>query len=137
MALTRGERNRNPGNLERNGIPWRGMADEQPDPRFITFGTPVMGIRALATVLLTYYRKHKLCTVRQIIGRWAPPNENNTAAYAACVANDLLCTPDEDLQVDDPAVLLALTRAIIRHENGRCIYQDDILEIAVGMALRP
>jgi hypothetical protein len=79
---TRGLRNNNPGNIDRNTIKWQGMADDQSsDPRFVVFKAPVFGIRALAKTLLAYQNQHGCKTIRQIINRWAPPSENKTEAY--------------------------------------------------------
>ena len=134
--MTRGERNNNPGNIDRNATKWQGMcADQSGDPRFVVFETPEDGIRALAKVLLSYYRKHHLNTVRGIITRWAPGNENNTEAYIAHVAKTLSVDADTPLVVDRPEVLEMLTTAIIKHENGRCNYDDATIVGAVDSAL--
>ena len=135
MIATRGERLNNPGNLEKGAIAWQGMAQDQPDSRFVKFNRPEDGIRALAKVLLTNYRKHGLNTVRKIVNRWAPPHENDTGAYANHVA-DLLGVDDEALiVVSDPLILEGLTRGIIAHENGRVIYSDAEIVSAIDKAL--
>ena len=136
MSETRGERNRNPGNLDRTTIKWQGMSpDQSGDSRFVVFNTPEDGIRALAKVLLSYYRKHGLNTVRGIIDRWAPPVENDTGAYVAHVAKQLSVAPDAVIDPPKPEVLEVLTIAIITHENGRCIYDDATIVRAVDNAL--
>ena len=135
MIETRGERNRNPGNLERGNILWQGMAHDQTDPRFVVFSDAHYGIRALARVLLSYYRKHDLDTCKQIIDRWAPPSENNTGAYVNHVAQCLGVGIDAPLNVEDPETLETLTRAIIAHENGRVAYNDATIIKAVDSAL--
>ena len=79
---TRGIRNNNPGNIEKSkNNKWQGMAESQPDKRFITFTSPEWGIRAIARILINYKDKYDLDTVKKIISRWAPPSENNTGAY--------------------------------------------------------
>ncbi len=136
MIKTRGERNCNPGNIDRNNIVWQGMAsDQSKDGRFVVFSDAEFGIRALAKVLLSYYRKHGLNTVRSIIDRWAPPGENNTGAYVNHVASILGVGIDAPIDVTDPATLETLTRAIIEHENGRCVYSDTVIAKAVVAAL--
>lgn len=132
---TRGEVNRNPGNIERNAIKWEGMAAEQSDPRFVCFTDPVYGIRALAKVLLTYYKKYGLNTVRGIINKWAPPAENNSDAYIAHVAEELSVGPDDPISVTNSLTLESLVVAIIKHENGRCVYQDATIVKAIDKAL--
>lgn len=121
----RGIRNYNPGNIERNGTRWQGMAVAQADSRFIVFGHPVWGIRAIARTLITYQDARRarngsrIDTVREFIERWAPAHENNTDAYAKQVAKALGIGPDDEtVDVYDFATMRALVQAIVRHENG-------------------
>ncbi len=131
----RGVRNHNPGNI-RLGASWRGMAEKQTDSAFIVFDEPIWGIRALAKILLTYYRKHRLQTVTAIITHWAPPVENNTLAYIRAVAAALKVTPSEQIKVDDPVVLAALVTAIIKHENGQNSYSTELIAAGIDLALK-
>lgn len=135
--ITRGERNGNPGNLERvPGVHWVGQsADQSADPRFVVFDDALMGIRALAKTLLTYYRKHQRDTVRKIINRWAPNNENDTEAYVSHVASLLSVQPDDAISPEVPHTLQVLVKAIITHENGRCVYDDAVIADGVARAL--
>lgn len=137
MSTTpRGIRNFNPGNIDRNATKWQGMAaDQSGDPRFVVFCEPKWGLRALAKVLLTYYRTHKLDTPMAIVDRWAPPAENDTLAYAGQVAKALGVARGERINVEDPAVLAPLVKAIVQHENGQQPYPDDLIAEAVRLAL--
>lgn len=90
----RGIRNFNPGNIRHvKGTRWQGMSANQNDPAFVQFTGAQWGIRALARTLITYQDKHQLRTIRQIIGRWAPPNENNTESYIRQVATRVGVSP--------------------------------------------
>lgn len=132
----RGIRNNNPGNIDRNSTKWQGMApDQSGDPRFVVFAAPVWGLRALGKVLLTYYRTHGLDTPAKIIGRWAPPQENDTAAYARQVADALGVGVDDQIDLQDPATLARIVPAIVRHENGQQPYSADLIAQAVRLAL--
>lgn len=141
-ALPRGIRNRNPGNIERNKDRWLGMsADQSSDSRFLVFDTPEAGIRALMRVLINYQERHKINTLREAINRWAPPVENNSTAYVQHVSRLTGFDPDEPLDFLDREVNIALTRAIIRHENGEPSlyglkewYGDDVYDRAATMA---
>jgi hypothetical protein len=113
----RGIRNKNPGNL-RHGPKWQGLAGTQPDSAFSTFVDMEHGIRALLINLRTYVQTHNLKTVREIISRWAPANENNTDAYVLVVAESLGVGPDQKI-VGDFGQLLGIAKAIARHENGK------------------
>ena len=116
---TRGLRNNNPGNLEKNGTPWQGQILPGQDERFCQFESMVMGCRALMKTLVTYHKVHHLDTVRQIITRWAPPTENDTSAYMKHVASAIKKDIDEKIPFDtDPTYYLAIARVIARHENG-------------------
>lgn len=130
----RGIRNNNPGNIRRTDIEWEGMAPEQPDPEFVTFQDPVYGVRALGRVLNTYYEKHGLSTVADIINRWAPPNENNTDAYVKSVAAQMGLPANAPLDMKDPQVVARLAKAIIHHENGVQPYDDDTIMRGLRLA---
>lgn len=123
--LPRGVRNNNPGNIDRTKTKWQGMAEDQSsDPRFVVFKAPVWGIRALARTLLTYQNAHHCGTVRKIIERWAPPNENNTSAYVKAVAAAIGVEPNDPIDVDGVEVMAPLVKAIIAHENGGYAYPE-------------
>jgi hypothetical protein len=131
-ALTRGERNNNPGNI-RHGSNWQGLAPKQPDPDFCTFTDAKYGFRALAKVLLVY-RAKGYDTLRTIIDRWAPPNENNTDAYVVAVAHSMGCDPDVHLDVADYTQMYPLVCAIVRHENGRNNYLRSTIDAGLALA---
>jgi hypothetical protein len=130
-TMTRGLRNNNPGNIRRvPGVTWQGQSDAQTDAAFVQFVNPTYGIRALARTLNTYIHKHGLRTIRAIISRWSPHEENDTDAYVDSVAESVgvgadMALPDNAFQ--------ALVSAIIEHENGINPYTDE--EIAGGIAL--
>jgi hypothetical protein len=130
----RGIRNHNPGNIRRSSDPWQGLAERQGDVEFFTFKSPVYGIRALARTLITYQDKHGLRTIRQIIGRWAPPVENNTNAYVRAVADATDLDADQMLDLHDFDYLFPLTKAIIKHENGQQPYTDAQITKALVLA---
>ena len=125
----KGIRRNNPGNLEW-GSPWQGLAakGDYPEDRFAAFVDPVYGIRAIAVTLITYQDKRKakdgsrIDSVREVIERWAPSDDNNDVpAYAKSVAAllDGVGPSDEVLDMHNPVHLRALVEGIIRHENGR------------------
>lgn len=130
----RGIRNHNPGNIRRSSDPWQGLAERQGDVEFFTFKSPIYGIRALARTLITYQDKHGLSTIRQIIGRWAPPVENNTNAYVRAVADATDLDADQMLDLHDFDYLFPLTKAIIKHENGQQPYTDAQITKALVLA---
>lgn len=126
--LPRGIRNNNPGNIRRSRDPWQGLAAEQQDVAFFTFASMADGVRAAARIFITYYDKHNLSTVREIIDRWAPPVENNTDAYVSVVAAALDVDPDAPIDLQEYAVLKPLLKAVFKHENGGNFVKDADLD---------
>jgi len=128
--VPRGIRNNNPGNIRLSPTRWRGEVDGT-DSAFETFDTPENGIRAMARLLLTYQRRHGLDTVEDIIGRWAPPIENDTDSYAQAVARALDVGVRDRVNLADETTLTRIVVAIIRHENGQQPYRP--AQIADGV----
>lgn len=126
MTELRGIRNNNPGNIDK-GQPWKGLADDQPDPRFCTFISPEWGIRAIHIILQSYDRKYGLRTVRKIINRWAPPSENDTDEYISDVAGDIGVQPDDELDVMHRDTAYGLVVGIIQHENANYRYPPEVV----------
>jgi len=115
----RGIRNNNPGNIRLSSALWQGQQlPPQADPDFVEFTTPLYGVRALMKTLLTYYLKYNLDTVLSLINRYAPPHENATDAYIYDVATALNVRRTDKIDVSSKQTLMALTQAIILHENG-------------------
>lgn len=122
---TRGLRNNNPGNIRHGNSAWQGMSGQQTDSAFVQFDDPAYGIRALAKLLKNYQSRHGLNTIREVINRWAPPNENDTGSYVNSVAQKVQISPDQQINVEEH--LPALVTAIIRHENGSQPYSDAVV----------
>ncbi|MCU4295734.1 structural protein P5, partial [Brevibacterium permense] len=115
---------------------WQGMAaDQSSDPRFVVFEAPVWGLRALAKVLLSYSRKYGLRTPEAIVGRWAPPTENDTGAYARQVAKALGVGVGDAIDMENAGTLAVLVAAIVTHENGQQPYSPALIAQAVALAL--
>lgn len=115
-ALTpRGIRNNNPGNIEWIADPakrWLGMVGL--DGRYGVFDTAAHGVRAIGGELRANFRRGQN-TIADIIGEWAPPGENDTAAYEDAVALELGVNADTPLSA---SLIPNIAAAIIRHENG-------------------
>lgn len=133
-SAARGLRNNNPGNIEASDKnPWEGQTGS--DGRFAKFETPEHGIRALGKNLITYYQKHGLDTVGEIITRWAPPKENKTDAYIKAICDQLGVAADQQIDVTNPRTLAALCAGIVNHENGSQPYTDEQIGSGVSAAL--
>ena len=143
MSTPRGIRNNNPGNI-RWGDDWKGLVPQpqRTDKNFCQFLDIKWGIRALVKVLLNYRKRpgmpgvgdSGIDTVREIISRWAPPNENDTEAYIQSVAKACGVQPNAAIDLTDKTLMLNMVKAIIKHENGVQPYTDAILLSGVTLA---
>jgi hypothetical protein len=143
--LTRGFLNNNPGNMDRSNPPWNGeirdvskcqndvQRRELTQGRFCVFVDAQHGIRAMALNLRAYRDKLGLKTIREFISRWAPPNENNTAAYIANVAHTCGVGPDDPVDIERPIIMHALIDAIIRVECAGMPYQGNEIDDGIAM----
>jgi hypothetical protein len=133
----RGERNHNPCNLRYNrATPWQGL-DNPPldDHGLCRFVDDLHGLRAGAKDIHNKFARDGLKTVRAIVDKYAPPNENDTAAYIAFVAERMGVDPDAQLALDGPDQLFAFVKAVVQEEEGRDIYPDALVREAVVQAL--
>jgi len=143
---SRGERNRNPGNIDFNPRnKWEGQIGKEtgPNGRFAVFVDPESGIRAVAKLLLNYRGKDGepgvgkpgIDTPLEFIHRWAPPVENDTGAYVAVIARALGVTPLTPIDIRDYKTLLTVVTEIIKHENGYQPYAPAVIAEGVRRAL--
>lgn len=126
-SAPRGIRNNNPGNLRTTEFAGTTGADKE---GYGKFSTPEAGLRAMAKNLVTQQDKHGLKTVEGIISKYAPPNENDTAAYISTVSAALGVKPDQAINLKDPAVLQKMMSVMIKQENG--VQPYSALQIAHG-----
>lgn len=97
-------RNNNPGAL-------------MPGGKLASFPTPEAGIAALDDNLKRYAAKG-VNTLAGVISMWAPPTENNTAAYIADVAQRTGIKPDQPIDLTNAYVRQMIGAAIMVHESG-------------------
>lgn len=112
--LPRGLRNNNPGNLRYGEFAQRMGAIGKDDKGFAVFSDMNAGSNAGMELLRSYMRRG-YDTIEEIISRWAPSNENNTAAYIAAVSKSLGVNSRQQLNDQQ---LAQLSQAIFTHENG-------------------
>lgn len=124
--ISRGIINHNPGNIRR-GAKWDGLALNQTDNEFCQFVDAEHGIRAIAMILISYQSIHGLNTVRGMIGRWAPPNENDTRGYAQFVANNSGVGMDDPVSIHDLAFAAKMVPAMISMECAHYQYPPDVV----------
>ncbi len=125
----RGIRNNNPGNIrnsERND--WKGEVSkaDKKDQVFEEFETMSDGVRAMMRLLKKRQRSYNLHTVKEIVERWAPRNENDTAAYVRTVCKEMQMPECCGLDLTDKGTMCALVDAMCYVENGVHIDMADI-----------
>lgn len=132
--VPRGIRNNNPGNLMGTGFNGGTGVD---DKGYSTFDTPENGLRAMSIDLRNQQDLHGLNTISGIIGKYAPPGSNDTAAYIKTVSTETGFAPDEKLDMHDPKVIASLQTAMIKHENGAQPYGQQSIQWAANAATNP
>ncbi len=125
--IPRGIRNNNPLNL-RVGNNWKGEVSQPTDHTFEQFTEMKWGVRAAFIVLRNYIKRHKLNTVRKIITRWAPANENNTARYIEVACQRAHFQSAEPISWYNTCQMIALLLGMCYVENGQEIALDDAVE---------
>lgn len=120
--VPRGERNNNIGNIDfradRNRPGQLGS-----DGRFIRFASPEQGVQAAVEILHVYRDRYGLNTMRGLIGRWAPPGENNTANYIAHMERHVGVSADAQLDLNDPTLVAKIIQAKGLMENNAASMQ--------------
>ena len=116
--MSRGITNCNPGNIRRSRVRYRGERHPSTDASFKQFESMEWGYRAMFVLLDTYRVRYGLCTLREMISRYAPPEENHTALYIDAVSERTGVSPDEPLNTRDRNTMIPIVRAMSRVENG-------------------
>jgi len=98
---------------------------------FLQFSSPEAGLKAAYENLRYYEDKEGRKTIDSIIGRWAPPNENNTSAYQAHV-KEWSGLGDKNVSMrnaDDAArVLSSITR-----QEGMKFYTPEQIKVILNI----
>lgn len=124
--MSRGMRNRNPGNIRRSPVVYKGERQPSRDAEFKEFVSTAYGFRALFVLLYTYVKRYGADTAAEIIARYAPPSENDTSAYVRFVARRTGVQPHETLDPADKGVMTAFATAVARIENGSEPSAEDV-----------
>jgi len=99
---------------------WNGELKPTKDPsgRLCMFDTVLNGIRAGAINLLSYYLQDGCETVSEIVTRYAPPIENDTAAYIQFMAEYVGVDPNEQIVLTASDFLNKWVAGQIHYEQG-------------------
>ena len=105
--------------------PWHGQTGAKKG--FVEFDTREHAIRAWLVLMRTYRRRYQRCTIRDIVGRFAPPNENDTAAYVRYCAQQLCYSANSPLRLAQDYCRLGV--AMAQMETATKLTADDIWEV--------
>lgn len=109
-------RNNNPLNI-RYGVPYEGVTGED-SKGFCVFESPVWGFRAAFRNYITKFDRG-VDTIAKLINEWAPPSENDTAAYIKAVCSSSGYGADEKIPLKtwDCAKKICYAQAVV--ESGQ------------------
>lgn len=127
--MPRGLRNNNPLNIRISTDKFVGEVQPSQDKAFKQFDTMAHGYRAAFRVLRTYINNYKCDTIRKIISRWAPKNENQTENYIKVVSERSGITADEPILADNREMMVRIVAAMSYVENG---VEADMADVAKG-----
>ena len=125
-SLPRGLRNNNPGNIRKNSDVFQGEKTSS-DKEFKQFKSMAYGYRAIFKILSNYYRNYKLDTIRKMIDRWAPENENDTDAYIKAVSDYAGIPADDPININDREQMIRIVGGMSKVENGREADMSDVI----------
>ena len=90
------------------------------------------GYRAMFVLLDTYRSRYGLSTIRQMLNRYAPPEENFTEGYVRFVADYSGVMPDESVDTRAEMDMIPIVSAMSKIENG---VAANIADVESGWAL--
>ena len=125
--LPRGLRNCNPGNIRINGDLFQGEIRPSKDKSFKQFETMAYGYRSVFRILSNYRKNYGLDTIRKMIGRWAPENENDTDAYVKAVSDYAGIPADDPININDREQMIRIVAGMSKVENGREAEMSDVI----------
>ena len=106
----------NPYNIRDYNQGWDGQTGATKG--FVDFEDEAAGVRAADKLLENYQSLHDISTVREVVARFAPPNENVTEEYIAFVSDRTGFTPDQPIDLGDPQTRNVLLGAMGKIESG-------------------
>ena len=124
---TRGMRNNNLLNIRISTDKFQGEVQPSQDKDFKQFETAAYGYRAAFKVLRTYINNYKLDTIRKIISRFAPSNENHTENYIKVVSERSGIPENDTVYADNREMMIRIVAAMSYVENGREAEMADVV----------
>ena len=120
-------RNNNLLNIRISTDKIQGEGQPSQDKDFKQFETAAYGYRAAFKVLRTYINNYKLDTIRKIISRFAPSNENHTENYIKVVSERSGIPENDTVYADNREMMIRIVAAMSFVENGREAVMSDVI----------
>ncbi len=130
--VTRGLRNKNPGNLKFASIGWQGETGS--DGTFSIFDTAINGLRAAGITALNIGARHP--DLHSFGNVWAPVKDGNSSTYGDDLATWIGVGANDPFPYSDPTMLAFLLHAITIRENGIAFYPAGDYEVSALQALQ-
>lgn len=112
-------------NIRKGPKAWKGETGA--NKGFVEFETREYSIRAWIVLMRTYRLKHRCATVRAIITRYAPPNENNTEAYIKYCRERVY--KSDTTWLSTTADYVRLGCAMAKMETGTVLTAEEIYDV--------
>ena len=125
--MPRGILNNNPCNIRISTDKFQGEVQPSGDKEFKQFETMAYGYRAAFRVLRTYINNYKCDTIRKIISRFAPTNENHTENYIRVVSERSGIPENDIVYPDSREMMIRIVAAMSYVENGREAEMSDVI----------
>ena len=125
--MPRGILNNNPCNIRISTDKFQGEIQPSGDKEFKQFETMAYGYRAAFRVLRTYINNYKCDTIRKIISRFAPKNENHTENYIRVVSERSGIPENDIVYPDNREMMVRIVAAMSYVENGREAEMADVI----------
>lgn len=120
-------RNNNPCNIRISTDVFQGEVRPSGDKAFKQFETMAYGYRAAFRILKTYINNYKCDTIRKIISRWAPANENHTENYIRTVSERSGIPENDTVYADNREMMIRIVAAMSFVENGWEAEMSDVI----------
>ena len=125
--MPRGILNNNPCNIRISTDKFQGEIQPSGDKEFKQFETMAYGYRAAFRVIRTYINNYKCDTIRKIISRFAPSNENHTENYIKVVSERSGIPENDRVYADNREMMVRIVAAMSYVENGREAEMADVI----------
>ena len=124
-GLNRGLENNNPGNIRISSQAWKGKIpkSQNTDGSFEQFTESFWGVRAMIKIVKGWVEKNKATTIEQIVHKYAPSKENDSASYIQFLVEKTGIPHDKKINADQ-LTMKSLILSMGQMESGKGSIND-------------